>query len=395
MDNINQLLNKLQSNIEILVEALKKEKTVSLVNNDIFKSISDDIKELEKYDNKDLKEMFAYYRFTLSHLNNTFSNKEYIDQTDIDIVLGCLNDIKKLSNMLNINLPYNRFISDLKSVHRSLKTINIDSELTYNYISKDILKNYENIIIKYRSLMSKINQIRPYMNSADFADLKLDLEINYAGLKANLNEIYIEILKSNSDIAEPIMNKLMYYVNNENYDSVLGVSMINKKIDDYQRRYELSNNLDILIESLNVIINRYEFSGIDKSNNIVDVDYVDNNQSSNDQDIPPFIEDNYDEHNSKLNSDDMDITYDKKVATFIARFERLRRKLDRKKSLTKEEVKLFNKLESELDILKSNNSNRFISSIRFNHYYKALNKKLIVARKNNFKNIANGNKKRK
>ena len=113
MDNINQLLNKLQSNIGILVEALKKEKTVSLVNNDIFKSISDDIKELEKYDNKDLKEMFAYYRFTLSHLNNTFSNKEYIDQTDIDIVLGCLNDIKKLSNMLNINLPYNRFISDL------------------------------------------------------------------------------------------------------------------------------------------------------------------------------------------------------------------------------------------------------------------------------------------
>lgn len=396
LENIGTILKKLEYNIGILTEALKKEEMVSLINNDIFKSIINSIKELEKYDNKNLKGLFAYYRLTIHHLNLTFSNKEYINQEDIAKVNACLIDIKKLLNIVNVNLPYDKFISDLKNILRNLKSVNIDSGLTYNFISKDILRNYENIIIKYRNLISEISEIKPYMNINDFEAFKLDLNINYSALMANLNEIYIEIINSNSNIADPLMNKLKSDVNNGNYDSILKTSMVNKVIDNHQRRHQLSNNLDILIESLNVIINRYEFSKVDKRKTNIDVEYLDDDKNEDyGIDIPQFIEDNYNKHKKNQNNSYRYLEYDKKISAFIARFEILKRKLERKKSLTKEEVKIYNKLESELELLKKNDTNRFISSIKFNYYYKALNKKIKLSRKNKFKQVINSNKKRK
>ena len=395
LENINTILKKIEYNIGVLIEALKKEDVVSLINNDIFKSIINGTKELEKYDNKNLKGLFAYYRLTLHHLNLTFSNKEFIKLDDISKVNECLIDIKKLLNMINVNLPYNKFISDLKSILRNLKAVNIDSELTYNFISIDILKNYESIIIKYRNLISEISEIKPYMSINDFEAFKLDLNINYSALKANLNEIYIEIINSNTDIAEPIMNKLKKDVNTGNYDSILKTSMVNKVIDNHQRKHQLASNLDMLIESLKVIINRYEFSEVDKRNTNIDIEYVDNNEQEDyGIEIPQFIEDNYNEQKKYQNNSQAEVEYDKKIAAFIAKFELLKRKL-KNKSLTKEEVKIYNKLESELDLLKSNSSNRFFSSMRFNHYYKLLDKKLKLSKNNNYKQVKSDNKKRK
>lgn len=393
---INKLLNDLEKNIGILTEALKVKEVVSLVNNDIFKSIVTDIKKLEKYNIKGSKDLFAYYRVALSRLNIIFCNRENIKKEEMNNIFECLNDIRILKNKLNISLPYNAFFEDLKSIYRSLKTINIDGELTYNSISSDTLKFYENIIIKYRNLVAKINEIKPDMNNSNFNSLKLDLDTNYSGFKANLNELYMEILKSNNDIAEPLMDKLKHDFDNENYESILKTRMVNKEITDYKRRNELSKNLDMLIESLNVIINRYEFSKVDKSNTNIDIDYIDNNtQDDYDIEIPQFIENNYEEHKMNRNDKLKSTEYDKKISAFIARFENLKRKLSRKNNLTKEEVKIYNKLESELDVLKRKRSNRFISSIKFNHYYKALNKKMKLSRKNKFKQVSNSNKKRK
>lgn len=389
---IDNIISNLEYNIGILIEALNKEEVVSLTNNDIFKSIINDIEELKKYDNKGMKELFTYYRFTLSHLNKTFNNKEFVKKDELSNVIECFSDLKTLKSKLNISIPYNKFFEDLKGVYRSLNSIK--SEFTYNYISTDILKTYESIIIKYRNLISQINEIESYMSKENYDSLKIDLDINFTGFKDNLNKIYFEILKSNNDIAQPLMNKLKYNLINENYDSILKTSMVNKEINNYHRRYELSNNLDMLIESLNVIINRYKFKKVDKRDINIDIEYIDDNkQEDYGIEIPRFIEDNYENKKNSLKRNNS--VYDRKIAAFIARFEILKRKLEKKNSLTKKEVKLYNKLESALDMLRNNNPNRFISSIKFNHYYKALNKKIKLSRKNSFKQVVIDNKKRK
>ena len=88
------------------------------------------------------------------------------------------------------------------------------------------------------------------MSKENYDSLKIDLDINFTGFKDNLNKIYFEILKSNNDIAQPLMNKLKYNLINENYDSILKTSMVNKEINNYHRRYELSNNLEANIDRL-------------------------------------------------------------------------------------------------------------------------------------------------
>ena len=394
MDIIEELLVGLESHIKLLIEEIDKKQEVLLVNNDIFKSIVNNINGLEKYNNKSLGALFAYYRVSLAHLNKTFCNKESIKQEEIDNIVTCLNDIKILKAKINVNSPFNVFFEDLKSVLRILKTIDINSEFTYNSVSPEVLKIYENTIIKYKSILNEINEIRMEIDINVFESLKLDLDIIYAGLKSNLNDIYIEILNSNDDIAEPLMNKLKRDVNDGNYEKILKTGMVNKEINNYQRRCDLAHNLEMLVESLNSIINKYKFSKLDKSNTNIDVEYVDNGNNYNyDIDIPQFIEDNYEEKRS--NSSEESTIYDRKITAFITRFEILKRKLERKKSLTKEEVKLYNKLESKLDAIKSGKSNAFISGIRFNHYFKLLNKKIKLYRKNSFKKVNVRNKKRK
>ena len=167
---IDNIISNLEYNIGILIEALNKEEVVSLTNNDIFKSIINDIEELKKYDNKGMKELFTYYRFTLSHLNKTFNNKEFVKKDELSNVIECFSDLKTLKSKLNISIPYNKFFEDLKGVYRSLNSIK--SEFTYNYISTDILKTYESIIIKYRNLISQINEIESYMSKENYDSLK-------------------------------------------------------------------------------------------------------------------------------------------------------------------------------------------------------------------------------
>lgn len=400
MDNTINIIEKklanLQTNIEILIEALNTKERVLLTNNDIFKSIISDINLLKKYDNKDLKALFVYYRVTLSHLNKTFSNKEIINKEEMDNIVNCLNDIKKMKEKINDVLPFNKFIEDLKSLSINLNNINSDFFLRNSEFTKNSLVNYENILNRYKNIVDGINELKASITSDDFENLKLDLNINYSGLKANLSEIFNEILISNVDIADPLLNKLKKHVNSENYEPILRTNMVNKVVSNGLKRKEIINNYNMLIESLNKIVDRYKYNKVDRENVNIDIE-LSQEEPSDDYgiDIPHFIEENYDEHRNILNKANKDIAYDSKVPALIARFEILKRKLDKKNSLTKEEVKLYNKLESELELLKSNSTNRYVSSIKFNHYYKLLNKRIKVSRNNNYMNVTNGNKKRK
>ena len=401
LSNIEKILNDLQTCIEILIEALKDRESVSLTNNDTFRSIQLCIKELEKYDNKSLREIFGYYRATLAHLNKTFSDKENISNEMIDSVTGCLKDIKILKSKIGINLPFYKFFEDLKRVSRDLNGINSSLFLKDSDTTKNCLEIYEIIIGKYERIIAGLNELRSDMKISDFDNMKLDLDVNYNTLKANLNEMYREILASNIDIADPLLNKLRMLVSHEKYESVLKTSMVNKAINNGLRRKEIINNFEMLLDSLNKIIDRYKDCKVDKSKIKIDIEIPDkpNIEASknNDVDIPHFIEENYDRHRESASShisNIQNISYDSKVERFIARFAVLKRKLQKRGALTKEEVKLYNKLESELDNL-INGKGSFVSKIRFNYYFNKLNKKLKLFRNSGYTRGNTSTKKRK
>ena len=395
---INDLLNDLEESIGILIEALKEKESVSLMNNDTFKSIISNITVLERYNNKSLKELFAYYRATLSHLSKAFNNKDFVNRDDVNSILICLNDIKVLKSKMDmyINQPFYKYLENLKRISREFKDSYSDfiGFLLDGQIDNQFLIEYENIINKLLNTIDDSDIIKNDMNDDDFEKFKLELKNVYKGFRANLNDFYTGIKNSNiGEIARPLLGQVITDFNNENYVAIRDNSLIHKEITDKDYRNVIIKNLDTLIKSLESIIERYKMCRVNKGNN-AEVDVIGDSININEIDIPHFIEDNYEEHRSS-SSKENNVNYDKKVAAFITRFAILKRKLERKKSLTKEEVKLYNKLESELDALKRGKSTGFISGIKFNHYYKLLNKKMKVSRKNDFNNITQGNKKRK
>lgn len=395
INSIDKITKDLEFCTGVFYDALKTQNSVSLNNSDIFKSINADIDMLNKYKNDYLGQVGVFYTFALGHLNDTFSNKDVINSSDIDNVLSCLSDIKRLKEEINKNSSFNKFFEDIKSVSRNLSSINNDWFLRDSNITKNYLQTYEKILIKYRKIISNINEIRSDMSNDNFECLNLDLSINFSALKANINEIYKEILKSNIDIAEPIMNKLNREVNSNNYSSILNTSMVNKVINDSKRRKTLVGNFEMLINSINRIVDRYKGCKANKKNISIDVEMSDVGKRENhDIDIPQFIEDNYNEKRSMDSVNDND-NYDKKLNKLITRFEILKRKLNRieieKGSLPKEEVILYNRLESELDELKKGKKN----TIKFNYYYNKLNKKIKLYKNNTYQVVNEDTKKRK
>ena len=397
MSSIENILNSLEESIGILIECMSEPREVPL-NFDMFSSIVPNIKKLEGYSNNKLGELGMSLRFAIAHLNKIFDGKKTINSNELDSVLKCLNDIKILKNKVNINIPYNKFFEELKSISRNLNGINSDAFLKENNITKICLVNYENIITRYKNVIDSLNELKSDMKIDDFENLKLDLNINYNALRANLNEMYREILVSNIDIADPLLNNLKSQVNNEKYEPIIRTSMVNKEINNVLKRKEIINNFNMLIESLDRIIDRYKDSKVDKNKINIDVE-ISRKEVTKDYgiDIPQFIEDNYDEHRASVSShqlNNQNVSYDSKVERFIARFAVLKRKFQNKKSLTKEEVRLYNKLESELDSLKKGKGS-FISELKFNSYYNKLNKKIKLSRKNDFKQVSASTKKRK
>ena len=400
MSSIENILNSLEESIGILIECMSEPREVPL-NFDMFSSIVPNIKKLEGYSNNKLGELGMSLRFAVAHLNKVFDGKKSINSNELDSVVKCLNDIKTLKNKVNSNIPYNKFFEELKSISRSLNGISTEYFLKDSNTTKNYLEIYENLLSKYKRIIGSINELRSDMKSNDFENMKLDLNINYNALRANLNEMYREILVSNIDIADPLLNKIKNEVSYENYESVLKNSMVNKIINNGLRRKEIINNFDMLLDSLNKIVDRYKDCKVDKSKIKIDIEILNNgnNETHNDYDIdiPRFIEDNYDKHRESVSShqlNNQNVSYDSKVERFIARFAVLKRKFQNKKSLTKEEVRLYNKLESELDSLKKGKGS-FISELKFNSYYNKLNKKIKLSRKNDFKQVSASTKKRK
>ena len=394
--SIDKITKDLEFCIGVVYDALKTQNSVSLNNSDIFKSINVDIDMLKKYKKNYLGQVGVFYTFALGHLNNTFCNKDVINSSEIDKVLSCLNDIKRLKKEINKNSLYNKYFEDLKGVSRNLSSINNDLFLRDSNSTKNYLETYEKVLIKYEKLISNINELRSEMSNDDFECLKLDLSINFSALKANINGIYKEILKSNIDIAGPIMNKLNREVNSNNYSSILNTSMVNKVVNDSKRRKILVGNFEMLISSMDKIVDRYKDCKVNKNSIKIDVEMSDEGKREDyDIDIPQFIEDNYNEkRKNSINVDDKD-NYDKKLNKLITRFEILKRKLERiekeKGSLPKEEVILYNRLESELDELKNGKKN----TIKFNYYYNRLKNKIKLYKNNSYQLVKEDNKKRK
>ena len=393
--NIDKISKDLEFCVSVLFNALENSDSVSLNNNDIFKSINTNIDSLHDYDKYYLGELGVSFKIILSHLSKTFSNKDVIYNNELNSVLLCLNDIRKFRVKINNNNSFSKYFDNIKSVSRKLSSINTQLFLKDSDITKEYLGIYENLIVKYGMLINEVNELGSNMKDDDYKNLKVDLEINYSGFKANLKEIYKEILNSNMDIAEPIFNKLDRDISFNNYDQVLKTNMVNKVINSGTRRKELINNFEMLINSMNMVVDRYKDSKIDKVNNKIDIELTsDKKQDDYGLDIPQFIEDNYDNnrYNNSVSEKGQDEN-DERLTKLITRFEVLKRKLYRierlKGSLPKEDIKLYNKLESELDGLKAGKKNK----IKFHYYYSKLNNRLKLYK--NHLHIANEqNKKR-
>ena len=397
---VDEKIKDLEFCIGILYDALKTQENVLLNNNDIFKSINMDIEVLNSYSNyfnDNDKQFNIFYKICLRHFNDTFSNKDTISREDINKVLLCLNDTKKLRLEINKNSSYSKFFEEIKGISKNLNSIDNDTFLKDSDYTKDALSNYEKLLAKYERLISNINELASDMNKNDFELLNIDLGMNYSGLKANLNAIYKEIIYSNNDIASPLLNKLSRDIISNNYDSTLGSSMVNKVVDDPNKRKNLINNFDMLIESMNKIVDMYEDRRIVKSNNEIDIDFNGDKKEDYGIDILPFVEENYNEHRekTKMSNSSLGDENDDKLTKLITRFEILKRKLARiertRGSLPKEEVILYNRLESELDELKGGKKNR----IKFNYYYGKLNRQIKLYNSNPRRLGLNDTKKRK
>ena len=226
---VDEKIKDLEFCIGILYDALKTQENVLLNNNDIFKSINMDIEVLNSYSNyfnDNDKQFNIFYKFCLRHFNDTFSNKDTISREDINKVLLCLNDTKKLRLEINKNSSYSKFFEEIKGISKNLNSIDNDTFLKDSDYTKDALSNYEKLLAKYERLISNINELASDMNKNDFELLNIDLGMNYSGLKANLNAIYKEIIYSNNDIASPLLNKLSRDIISNNYDSTLGSVII-------------------------------------------------------------------------------------------------------------------------------------------------------------------------
>ena len=269
-------LKSLENNIEYLLETIKMagNKDVNISSFDVFNEIIDDISVLDDYSNKSPDETGVMFGFFIVHLKKQFFEngkpKEYVNISNYKGISECLNEIKILENKNNTSLG--KFFGDIKLVYRILKSINRESFLKNSDIATIDLENYERIMKKYKSIIDDINEIKPYMDNTDFENLNLDLRMNYSGLKANLNQIYMEIINSNMDIVEPLFSKLKRSVYMEDYTPVLNTSMVNKVINYGSRRKELKVNLDMLIESLSNFINRYQYVKSNRDTSKIDID---------------------------------------------------------------------------------------------------------------------------
>ena len=395
---IDKKTKDLEFSIGVLYDALRDHDTVSLINNDIFKSINRDIEVLNNYQNYYLENINAFFKFALRHFNDTFKNKSVINNSDINSVLNCLNDVKKLRIEINKNNSYNKYFEDIKRIRRNLSGINNDSFLTDNAYTKESLETYEKLLILYENLLNNINELRSDMVKNDFVNLGYELNANYGELKSNLKSMYQAILKSNDDIAEPFLPKLNKALNSGDYGVILDTSMVNKVVDDTDKRSELVGNFEMIISSMDRIIDKYKNKKTDNSNSNIDIEFdSDNKIEDYGIDIPLFIEENYNEQREKeeLSAIKNQELYDKKLARLIIRFEILKRKFEKNEktrgSLTKEEVKLYNRLESELDELKNGKN----SSIKFNYYYNKLKKRIKLYKTNTHNIVKEETKKRK
>lgn len=392
MDNIYSeivnILNRLEESISVLVDAMKKSDSVPL-GFDIFKSIQFDINRLGEFQKIYLGEFGMSLNIVTNHLQEAFNGKTSISNDEYSSIILCLDDVRKLRGKISYNNSFENYISDIKNISRYLSNINTNYFLKDNNVTINALDSYGKIIIQYRKIIDNINEIRSDLNISDFENFKLDLDINYNGLRANLKEIYLSIIASNNDIADPLLNKFKKQIDNGIYDSILETSMIHKVVDDKTKRGYLVNNFTMLIESLNLIVDRYKNKKINNSNTNIDIE-IPKSDKKDDYgiEIPRFIEENYNAHRIVSNENN---THDSKNFSLITKFEILKRKFERKKVLTKEEVKLYNKLESELDALSRGKK----SSIKFNYYYTKLNKKLKLSNKNKYNQIVSNNKKRK
>ena len=84
---------------------------------------------------------------------------------------------------------------------------------------------------------------------------------------------------------------------------------------------------------------------------------------------------------------------DSKISSYIQMFEKLKKEFLMKKNHSKEEVLLYNRLESELDLLKKQSS--IGSYVKFHYYFNKLLKKIKLSKENEYKQVINDIKKRK
>jgi len=111
--------------------------------------------------------------------------------------------------------------------------------------------------------------------------------------------------------------------------------------------------------------------------------------------VDNWVNTKYDERRQQKIADiKYNIDYDNKLDEYVEKFKQIEEE-HKNKSIPKDKLRLYYKLKSELDALKTGSRNKFISRIRFNYFYNILNRSIKLSKKNSFKQVVVDNKKRK
>ena len=366
LNNMKYILDTLEDRLTVLKLTMEKADEVPL-KFDEFNIISQKISMLEKLleetvkyrkenDKNYLSELCASLAFTINHLNRLFSNKESISSTEINGVIECLNKINNIKGKINDNTKYGIYFSELKNISRKLKGVNDEKFLKNSNKTKSNLEMYEKILINLESIIGEIDKIRDDMPLNDFKNLKQLLEENYKKISYNFKQIYWEILNTNSDIPNSLLNKQKINFVDGNYSAILNDSMIYKLVYDDKKREELINAFDVLIEELDEIINRYKDCKVDKSKIRIDIDISDEvKKKDHDLDIDDWVNSNYKKHREEERKDEGNKYKDRIISDDDRRLKKIESEY-KSKPIPKEILKLYYELKHKLKSLNGSTS---------------------------------------
>ena len=386
--SIKQILNNILKDINAIIELSNKNNSENvLLNEELLNSIKNNmdkfnfvIQDLDKSDKSVGLDLF-HLEYLNSRLSNTLFNKENIkkelSKKEIENINIIVADLKSVINSLNkskiktISDPFDKVMSDLKSVSDLLKKIN-NSEFQ--------LEELIRVISTYESIINTISIVKYQMNNEDYEKFSKYLKLNLFDLKNSLKNMIVDRISNIED--EKVKENLKKDIETNNYTSVLNSKELKKVIgyDETNTIIELNDTIDLLDEIIKENETKKKDNNIDISVEDMPIFPKEKNPYEDDIEVDEFVNIPYEESRKK------DIQQHKNVDKYLERFEILKKRLKEKgkyTSLSVKELSLYNKLESELINLKRKRTKKIRFKVRI--YFNKLEKKLKLNKDNYYK----------